>query len=135
MWMCKTGRAAGVEGVQLGHGPADPLARNLPAMTPKGDSLDKKMRGPARWVSSAQRPPPVWLLQPSSFPSWPQVFIDPDGDNHAYYEFEVNAFGTWWDLFLLKPYRCLLGREWHGVFYHALHRQCSAPWCHGKHRC
>jgi hypothetical protein len=34
-----------------------------------------------------------------------EVFIDPDGDTHAYYELEVNAFGTPWDLLLLKPYR------------------------------
>jgi hypothetical protein len=34
-----------------------------------------------------------------------EVFIDPDGDTHAYYELEVNAFGTAWDLLLLKPYR------------------------------
>jgi hypothetical protein len=34
-----------------------------------------------------------------------EVFIDPDGDTHAYYELEVNAIGTAWDLMLLKPYR------------------------------
>ncbi len=34
-----------------------------------------------------------------------EVFIDPDGDTQAYYELEVNAFGTPWDLLLLKPYR------------------------------
>lgn len=34
-----------------------------------------------------------------------EVFIDPDGDTHEYYELEVNAFGTAWDLFLTKPYR------------------------------
>jgi len=34
-----------------------------------------------------------------------EVFIDPDGDTHAYYELEVNAFGTPWDLMLIKPYR------------------------------
>jgi len=34
-----------------------------------------------------------------------EVFIDPDGDTHQYYEFEMNAFGTEWDLFLIKPYR------------------------------
>jgi hypothetical protein len=34
-----------------------------------------------------------------------EVFIDPDGDTHAYYELEVNAYGTEWDLLLLKPYR------------------------------
>ena len=34
-----------------------------------------------------------------------EVFIDPDGDTHNYYEYEMNAFGTWWDLMLIKPYR------------------------------
>ncbi len=34
-----------------------------------------------------------------------EIFIDPDGDNHNYYEFEQNAFNTVWDLFLVKPYR------------------------------
>jgi len=34
-----------------------------------------------------------------------EVFIDPDGDSHEYYELEVNAFSTEWDLFLGKPYR------------------------------
>ena len=34
-----------------------------------------------------------------------EVFIDPDGDNHQYYEYEINALGTDWDLRLVKPYR------------------------------
>ena len=34
-----------------------------------------------------------------------EVFIDPDGDTHNYYEFEVNAQNTLFDLFLNKPYR------------------------------
>ena len=34
-----------------------------------------------------------------------EVFIDPNGDTHEYYELEVNALGTEWDLFLVKPYR------------------------------
>jgi hypothetical protein len=34
-----------------------------------------------------------------------EVFIDPDGDTHLYYEFEMNAFNTVWDLLLIKPYR------------------------------
>ncbi len=34
-----------------------------------------------------------------------EVFIDPDGDNHDYYEIEINALDTEWDLFLPKPYR------------------------------
>lgn len=34
-----------------------------------------------------------------------EIFIDPDGDTHNYYEFEMNALNTTWDLFLSKPYR------------------------------
>jgi hypothetical protein len=34
-----------------------------------------------------------------------EVFLDPDGDNREYYEFEINALGTYWDLRLPKPYR------------------------------
>jgi hypothetical protein len=34
-----------------------------------------------------------------------EVFIDPDGDNHEYYEFEINALNTTWDLLLTRPYR------------------------------
>lgn len=34
-----------------------------------------------------------------------EVFIDPDRDTHNYYEFEVNAQNTLFDLFLSKPYR------------------------------
>ena len=34
-----------------------------------------------------------------------EVFIDPDGDTHNYFELEVNAFATAWDLFLGRPYR------------------------------
>jgi ketosteroid isomerase-like protein/predicted peptidase len=34
-----------------------------------------------------------------------EFFIDPDGDNHEYYEFEMNALNTGWDLFLTRPYK------------------------------
>jgi hypothetical protein len=34
-----------------------------------------------------------------------EIFIDPDGDTHNYYEYEMNAHNTLWDLFLTKPYR------------------------------
>ncbi|AUP80076.1 carbohydrate-binding family 9-like protein [Flavivirga eckloniae] len=34
-----------------------------------------------------------------------EIFIDPDGDAHNYYEVEINALNTIWDLFLTKPYR------------------------------
>ena len=34
-----------------------------------------------------------------------EVFLDPDGDNHKYFELEINALNTEWDLYLPKPYR------------------------------
>ena len=34
-----------------------------------------------------------------------ELFIDPNGDTLEYYEFEINALNTGWDLFLNKPYR------------------------------
>ncbi len=34
-----------------------------------------------------------------------EIFIDPNGDNHEYYEIEINALNTEWDLFLEKAYR------------------------------
>ncbi|MEP3836169.1 MAG: carbohydrate-binding family 9-like protein [Algibacter sp.] len=34
-----------------------------------------------------------------------EVFVDPDGDSHNYYELEINALNTAWDLFVSKPYR------------------------------
>lgn len=33
-----------------------------------------------------------------------EVFLDPDGDTHNYFEFEVNALNTIFDLFLTRPY-------------------------------
>lgn len=34
-----------------------------------------------------------------------EVFLDPDGDTHHYYEWEINALGTLWDLMLTRPYK------------------------------
>jgi hypothetical protein len=34
-----------------------------------------------------------------------ELFVDPDGDTHQYFELEINALGTVWDLLLPKPYR------------------------------
>ena len=33
-----------------------------------------------------------------------EIFIDPDGDGFNYYEFEVNALGSIWELSLPRPY-------------------------------
>jgi hypothetical protein len=34
-----------------------------------------------------------------------EIFIDPDGDTRDYYEIEINALNTIWDLLLTGPYR------------------------------
>ena len=34
-----------------------------------------------------------------------EIFLDPDGDGLNYYEFEINALGTIWELSLPKPYK------------------------------
>ena len=43
----------------------------------------------------------VVIFQDNDF----EVFIDPDGDNTNYHEYEVNALGTIWELTLPQPYR------------------------------
>jgi hypothetical protein len=62
------------------------------------------------YVAAFLEEPHVWgtltkhdsvIFQDNDF----EVFLDPDGDNHEYYEVEINALGTEWDLFLKKPYR------------------------------
>jgi hypothetical protein len=40
-----------------------------------------------------------------------EIFIDPDGDTHNYYELEINALKTAWDLLLVKPYRDSDGKQ------------------------
>jgi hypothetical protein len=34
-----------------------------------------------------------------------EVFLNPTGDSRNYFEFEINALNTGWDLFLPRPYR------------------------------
>src|ERR1035438_9233267 len=34
-----------------------------------------------------------------------EVFLNPSGDSRNYFEFEINALNTSWDLFLAKPYK------------------------------
>jgi hypothetical protein len=55
--------------------------------------------GPDLWAEMTRHDAP--LYQENAF----EFFIDPDGDNHEYYEFEINARNTTWDLFLPRPYR------------------------------
>ncbi len=51
------------------------------------------------WASITQRD--AVIFHDNDF----EVFIDPDGDSHDYYELELNALNTVWDLLVIKPYR------------------------------
>jgi hypothetical protein len=62
------------------------------------------------YIAAEMDEPHVWgtlkehdsvIFQDNDF----EVFIDPDGDNHEYYEFEMNALNTGWDLLLPRPYK------------------------------
>ncbi len=61
------------------------------------------------YIAAEMEEPHVWatLTQHDSVifqdPDF-EVFIDPKGDTHNYYEFEMNALNTGWDLMLDKPY-------------------------------
>ena len=76
--------------------------------------LDTKVKmlwnGNGLFISALLEEPQIWakltdhdavIFQDNDF----EVFIDPDGDTHHYFEMEMNALGTLWDLFLVKPYR------------------------------
>jgi hypothetical protein len=58
-----------------------------------------EMEEPNLWATMTQHDAVIY--QENDF----EVFIDPNGDTHQYYELEVNALGTTWDLLLVKPYR------------------------------
>jgi len=62
------------------------------------------------YIGAEMEEPHVWgtltehdsvIFQDNDF----EIFIDPDGDHHNYYELEINALNTTWDLRLVKPYR------------------------------
>ena len=62
------------------------------------------------YIAAELKEPHVWgkltehdavIFQDNDF----EIFIDPDGDNHEYYEIEINALNTEWDLLLERPYR------------------------------
>jgi len=58
-----------------------------------------ELKEPDLWATMTERNSP--LYNDNAF----EIFIDPDGDTHNYFEFECNALGTIWDIYLNKPYR------------------------------
>lgn len=62
------------------------------------------------YIAAELQEPQVWatltehdsvIFQDNDF----EIFMDPNGDNHQYYEIEINALNTVWDLRLVKPYK------------------------------
>lgn len=62
------------------------------------------------YLAVAMEEPDLWatleahdamIFQDNDF----ELFLDPDGDNHLYMEWEINALGTTWDLLMAMPYR------------------------------
>jgi len=58
-----------------------------------------KLEEPHVWANLKQRD--TIIFYDNDF----EVFIDPDSDTFNYYELELNALNTAWDLFVSKPYR------------------------------
>ncbi|MDK2808469.1 MAG: hypothetical protein PWP24_1204 [Clostridiales bacterium] len=58
-----------------------------------------QMEGEEIWATLEEKDSKIFL--DNAF----EILIDPDSDTHDYFEFEVNAKNTIWDLFLTKPYR------------------------------
>jgi hypothetical protein len=84
-----------------GAGQTQPRYRTTVKMLWDDDNLyiGAELQEPNVWGTLTQRD--AVIFQDNDF----EVFIDPDGDNHEYYEFEINALNTLWDLLLDKPYR------------------------------
>jgi hypothetical protein len=62
------------------------------------------------YIAAEIKDPHIWanvknhdevIFQDNDF----EIFIDPDNNTHQYFEIEVNAINTVWDLFMNKPYR------------------------------
>lgn len=61
--------------------------------------IGAEMEEPHLWATLTERDSIVY--HDNDF----EVFLNPTGDNHRYYEVEVNALNTVFDLYLPKPYR------------------------------
>ncbi len=61
--------------------------------------IGANMQEPHLWATLTEHD--CVIFQDNDF----EIFIDPDGDCHNYFEIEINALNTTWDLHLPKPYR------------------------------
>ena len=81
------------------HRPAPPLATRAKILWDDDHLyIAAELEEPHLWATLADRD--AILYREHDF----ELFIDPDGDALAYYELEINALGTEFDLFLNRPY-------------------------------
>lgn len=71
------------------------------------------IEGPEIWAYQTERDSVIFY--DNDF----EIFIDPDSDTQQYYEFEMNALNTVWDLLLTKAYRDL-GKPVNGFDIHGM---------------
>jgi hypothetical protein len=98
-------------------GPSKPAPRFRTRAKILWDSTDlfigAELADPDVWATITERD--AVIFRDNDF----EVFIDPDGDTQTYYELEVNALGTCWDLYLPKAYRddghAMNGWDIHGL--------------------
>ena len=85
------------------QGPSQPLPIYKTRVKMLWDSkylyIGAKLQEPNLWATLRQRD--TVIFDNNDF----EVFIDPNGSTQPYYETEINAFGTVWDLLLRAPYR------------------------------
>lgn len=65
----------------------------------KGMYFAVQMEEPHIWATITEHDAVIY--QDNDF----ELFLNPTNDTHNYLEYEINALGTEWDLFLSKPYR------------------------------
>jgi hypothetical protein len=59
-----------------------------------------ELEEPHVWASFTEHDSYIFTRDPDF-----EVFIDPNGGSDSYYEFEINALNTSWDLLLTRPYK------------------------------
>ena len=64
--------------------------------------LFARLQEPDIWASLTEHDDRIY--QDNAF----EMFIDPDGSTFNYFEFQINANGAVWDLFMPKPYRMVV---------------------------
>jgi hypothetical protein len=85
------------------EGPARPVPRRSTRVRMLWDDqywyIAAELEEPDLWATIRQRD--AVIFRDNDF----ELFVDPSGTAHRYFEVEVNQFATVWDLFLPKPYR------------------------------